>query len=259
MYKEHPAFESPPNENAKIWRYMDFTKFVSLLQKEALFFPRADKLGDAFEGSYPLENVIVRKSSRQAYLDRLPEYIRQDLSLSPSNEWNKAMSAFYKKLTKFMFINSWHQGEGESAAMWKLYLKSNEGIAIQSTYNRLRNCFKKETPDIWVGRVKYMDYTKELIADVNFLAPFLSKRKSFRHEQEVRAIIFKFNLTKHGSTKPAFKDGLGVAVDPELLIEKVYVAPASPPWVRDLIKSVMMKYGLDRKPCPSELDSKPLY
>ena len=50
MYKEHEAF-APPPPDAVLWRYMDFTKFVSLLEKQALFFARADKLeDDPFEG-----------------------------------------------------------------------------------------------------------------------------------------------------------------------------------------------------------------
>ena len=43
MYKESRDCKPPP-DNAVLWRYMDFTKFVSLLDKQALFFARADKL-----------------------------------------------------------------------------------------------------------------------------------------------------------------------------------------------------------------------
>jgi hypothetical protein len=46
MYVEHPAFESPADENAKIWRYLDFTKFVALLDRRALSFARVDELTD---------------------------------------------------------------------------------------------------------------------------------------------------------------------------------------------------------------------
>ena len=49
MYKEHRAC-NPPSSDAILWRYMDFTKYVSLLEKRALFFARADKLEDPFEG-----------------------------------------------------------------------------------------------------------------------------------------------------------------------------------------------------------------
>ena len=37
MYKEHKALEKP-KDNEKIWRYMDFIKFLSLLDSSALFF-----------------------------------------------------------------------------------------------------------------------------------------------------------------------------------------------------------------------------
>ncbi len=36
---------------------MDFAKFISILDKEALFFSSADKLGDPFAGSFPKANV----------------------------------------------------------------------------------------------------------------------------------------------------------------------------------------------------------
>ena len=56
MYQELPIFELPPDD-ATLWRYMDFTKFVSLLEKQALFFSKPDRLGDPFEGSLPKKNL----------------------------------------------------------------------------------------------------------------------------------------------------------------------------------------------------------
>jgi len=49
-------------DDAKIWRYMDFSKLVSMLEDKALFFARADAFEDAFEGSYPLANVKARQT-----------------------------------------------------------------------------------------------------------------------------------------------------------------------------------------------------
>jgi hypothetical protein len=46
---EHPVFLPPDDPGAQIWRYMDFTKFVSMLDNGGVFFCRADKLGDKFE------------------------------------------------------------------------------------------------------------------------------------------------------------------------------------------------------------------
>jgi len=42
----HPVFEGPPDPDVKIWRYMALSKFVWMIQKRALYFCRADLLGD---------------------------------------------------------------------------------------------------------------------------------------------------------------------------------------------------------------------
>jgi len=33
MHEEHPCIEKSTNKNKKIWRYLDFTKFVSILDR----------------------------------------------------------------------------------------------------------------------------------------------------------------------------------------------------------------------------------
>ncbi len=43
----------PLEPNTIIWRYLDFEKYKSLLENKALFFCRADKFIDPFEGSLP--------------------------------------------------------------------------------------------------------------------------------------------------------------------------------------------------------------
>jgi len=67
-----PLFVSPQDEVTKIWRYMDFTKFVSMLENKGLFFPSADNLGDPFEGSFSAVNKKLRPLI-QKYADHLPD------------------------------------------------------------------------------------------------------------------------------------------------------------------------------------------
>jgi len=254
MYKEHPVFEKPENENAKIWRYMDFTKFVSLLDKSALFFSRADKLGDPFEGSYPRQNIQQRAALHEKWLNTLPTQYKEYFEQRP-----KAISGLYKSLRRCMFINSWHENEHESAAMWKLYLKSDGGIAIRSTFSRLRGCFGNETPDIHIGKVRYIDYLKVAISEEDFFKPFLRKRKSFEHEREVRAIVFAYGKTEDGLTNlssPAFSIGMPAPVDLDKLIDRIYLAPTSPKWQFDLLKSIIPKYLSDKKVKKSSLNDK---
>ena len=53
MYLAHGEAKLPEDLDTKIWRYMDFTKFVSLLETRSLFFVRADSFTDPFEGTWP--------------------------------------------------------------------------------------------------------------------------------------------------------------------------------------------------------------
>ena len=53
-------FTWPNDENVKIWRYMDFAKFISLINEQYLYFTRSDRFEDRFEGSYSSINVSNR-------------------------------------------------------------------------------------------------------------------------------------------------------------------------------------------------------
>lgn len=247
MYKEHPVFEKPENENAKIWRYIDFAKFERLLDKSALFFTRADRLGDPFEGSYSRANIKLRP---QVYKEKIPLDKLENLS------------QFYKVFIKHTAINCWHLGEYESAAMWNLYLKSNKGIAIQSTSDLLKTSLKDENHDVFIGKVKYIDFEKDWMPEGNTLYAFVHKRKSFEHEKELRAMIQEFRYKKNGEldwSKPLFDDGIYAQVDLGVLIDKIYLAPTSPKWLFELVKSITKKHKLDKDVLPSSLDDVPAY
>jgi hypothetical protein len=146
--------------------------------------------------------------------------------------------------------------------MWKLYLKSEEGIAIQSSFKRLISCFDHYTEnDVYVGKMKYIDYEKDKIPLSNIFYPVVHKRKSFQHEKELRAAIIKFPL-REGTLDlnfEVFDAGLYVPVDLDCLIEKIYVSPVAEEWFKDLVESVMHKYALNKKVAKSSLTSDPVY
>lgn len=240
MYKELPDLHKPKKENAIIWRYMDFTKFVSLLDGEALFFSRTDKLGDPFEGSCPRKTVRVRDKEFGT----------------------KHAGEFFKLLREFTVVNCWHISGYESAAMWKLYLKSEEGIAIRSSFKRLRDSLKYDSLresrfNIYIGKVQYIDYEEDEIP-ISFWAPFFHKRKSFKHESELRVLIQKRKGISERSKRPCV-DGLYIPVDLDRLISRICLAPQTPKWLFELVLSVTKKYNLDKEVIPSSLDITPMY
>jgi hypothetical protein len=217
------------------------------LDKSALFFSRADKLGDPFEGSFPEVNVKLRP---ELYKDKIPSKVLKDLS------------EFTRLFIRCTVINCWHLNEYESAAMWKLYIKSDEGIAIRSIFKRLTSCFKDEKHNIHVGIVKYIDYEKDWMPEGNSFYPFVHKRKSFEHEQEVRAIIQGFSYKKNGAidfSKTPFNDGIYVPVDLDVLIDEIRLAPTCPEWLYQVVKSVTEKYRLNKRVLRSDLDKVPFY
>jgi hypothetical protein len=181
---------------------------------------------------------------------------------------NKTMQTFsvaIKEMRRFVIVNCWNLSECESAALWKLYLKSDEGVAVQSTFNRLKQCFgSKASEPIFIGKVKYIDYKREWLPEGNFMYPFVHKRKSFEHEQELRALIMKFpesigNGTNFKTAPDVFDRGEYVDVDLGVLVENVYVSPTTQDWFKNLVESIMNKYGLSKSPVRSDLDAAPVY
>lgn len=253
MHKPHPTFERPEDPEVKIWRYMDFTKLVSLLDTSSLWFTRADMFGDQFEGSYPRMNVLAR----QTLPADVPEDQRPGL-LKLLREW----SDIGREWPRYVAVNCWHINEYESAAMWSLYLKSNEGIAIQSTYERLGKAFSVTAEDVFIGKVSYIDYESQVISDGNILSPFLHKRKSYEHERELRALIVKWPQPGEKGldfTIDTIEAGVPVSVELDALVESIYVAPDAPTWFTRLVESVAKKYGREVAVRQSSLNATPLY
>jgi len=56
---EHPLFPPPADRDVPVWRYVEFPKFIDLLERRKMFFSRADYLGDPFEGSVTRGNHAV--------------------------------------------------------------------------------------------------------------------------------------------------------------------------------------------------------
>ena len=236
MYEEHPVFNPPPLD-AVLWRYMDFTKYVSILEKQSLFFARADKLGDPFEGSYSKLNKALRPIFMQrAYGDKeIPEGTLENLADS------------MKRIRRSTLINCWHQSIYESAAMWKLYAREEDGIAIKTDFNSFKTSFTC-SQDIYIGSVSYVDYESFFIPEQNDFSRYLHKRKSFEHEHEVRAINSRFPSQGDEISMQLYHDlisGAYYEVDLSLLIQQVVIAPFAPDWFLELVKSVTAHYNFN--------------
>lgn len=230
MYKEHESFSPPPLE-ATLWRYLDFTKFVSLLERSALFFSRADKLGDPFEGSLSKVNL----NTPPAFALNFPGY------------YLERRQTIWMDYRRYITVNCWHWSEYESAAMWSVYAREQYGIAIRTDFKRLCDSFTDEV-DIFVGRIHYADYDRTVIPEENLLSAYLHKRKSFEHEREVRAVIMEVPMVEDKAILRPSPDipeyGRYCTVNLGTLIKQVVVSPLAPEWFADLVGSVAIRYDL---------------
>lgn len=229
---------SQPAADACLWRYMDFTKFVSMLDNQGLFFTRSTLLGDPFEGSFSKQNLALRPVLPDEYpvVGNLAEALRASV-----------------------LVTCWHANQGESAAMWKLYSKTNESVAIQARFSSLKACLK-DTKAV-LGEVHYVDYSKDWIPEGHILYPFFHKRKSFEHEREVRAVMLDDLADADPDLWGAEHRNAGqwVTCDLNLLVENIYVSPTAPGWFRELVAKVSAKYGLNARVHQSTLDESPVY
>jgi len=245
MYQQNPEFEGP-EDGTIIWRYVDFTKFVSYLEKNALFFVRSDQLSDNYEGKFTETDARIWEGK-----------------LKPKTKLNQM--EIYDRFRKIVNISSWHINDNESAAMWEICLQSNEGVAIKSTFKRLKDSFILHNEDeILIGKVKYIDYSRDIIPKGNIFNPFLYKRKAFEHERELRAVIMKFapkeeTVGKHILYVDPKWFGIHVKTDLNILIDKIVVSPNVPDWFIDLVTSIVKKYELNKKVEQSELSKEPPY
>jgi len=215
-----------------IWRYMNFSKFFTLINNSTLFFPSALILNemDSYEGIIP----IVIDHSIVGY------------------EKNKFLDSVY--------INSWYISAYESLAMWKIFADHEGGIAIKTTVERLKAAFnltlepRLSSVTFTSGKVVYVDYNNEFISyndsedisEMNQRAFFIFKPAVFEHEKEFRLIITDTDKVFNNGDSSTFFNGINIKVDLDILIEKIVPAPNTPKWVEENIKSLLHKYGINK-------------
>lgn len=251
-----------PSAHAQLWRYMDFAKFVSMLHARALYFPRADTLGDPFEGAQGIESnreqwrakwlEITRNAARKlaASTNRdQPEWIEQR-----AQQMVKEFSEHNEGLLHHTYISCWHASDVESEALWRLYCPvGSSGLAVRTTKGALQNALGDD-PDVLIGTVEYIDFETEF-AGMNL--PVFRKRKSLQHETEVRAVTqlrrFPYNRTIVGPV------GISKPVDLALVLQEIVISPFAPPWFTTVLIGTLSTFGVSAPISSSKLLRKPFY
>lgn len=224
-------------DNARVWRYVDFAKFVSMLESQTLWYCRLDKFEDRLEAvlSVPgLERSVESLSRRVVEAGEVTDIGNLDRTT------RLTAASMTELIRATIFVNCWHMGEQESGAMWKIY--SGEGIAIQSTVARIWEAVHRFGA---LGKVEYINHETD---DMDERLPFLYKHHMYSFEQEVRLYTYQFP-DGHSiiATSEELEDqvpGIAVPVDLHTLIERVYVAPGRAGWFGRAVNAVLECFGL---------------
>lgn len=268
-FKVHPFFKDPPVAQ-KLWRYISIEKFRSLIEREALFFCRADKFPDAFEGSLPEKDYQYRPQSQKLMMEAL------------GGKWDiegnvRALSSLQRHKRTLTIINCWHHNEHESEAMWNIYLKDNNGVAIQTTCTGLKESLEKTSYEVNVGTVRYLNYKEDVFFDgvefphegYNLTTPFIHKRNYFQFEQEYRAIIslpepegaipYEKWKDQWKNEEEEFEDGKLVDIHLNDFLEQVVLAPGADASVREEVVLLLNSKNIQVPVVKSSMDELPLF
>lgn len=197
-----------------LWRYMDFAQFMALLVTETLHLTRIDMFDDAWEGFVPR-------------LEKVGGFF-EDQILSDNRELRAQAQGERKRFC----ATCWHANDGHSDAMWKLYLKGSHGIAIRTTFRRLKESLERTPEHIIASWVDYYDETRNPPFVPGMLHACLKKRKCFEHEKEVRLIW----EAPQGKTVDC--DGINVKCEIRALIDEILLFPTGPKWFEDLVRKI---------------------
>ena len=252
MYKNDHNIHTPGN-NTVVWRYMDIEKFEDLVNRSAIHFTNIKDLGDPFEGSLPnaLQESRISGSSSNVrhsyYLLKKSGRIDKSISYEVFSETMSVPSQF----RYIHYVNCWHMGRYENYAIWKVYSKECKGIAIKTTIGRIIKSLEKTNLDVNIGKIKYLDYDKDLDAkekialNSNMKLFTFRKINVFKYEKEIRLLVkylpefgIKVEKNKEG------EKGIFVKCEIQKLINEVYINPFDKGELYDRVVNLCIRNNL---------------
>lgn len=222
---------------------MDLPRFIYLLESKKLYLPSAERLEDKHEGSIFLSQ---KEREEKAFAEKgLPQLV-------------PVMSEMRREQLKCTFISCWHHNQTDSHAMWRIYCSLKQGVAIRTTYLKLRN----QVNELYV--MGLVNYGNEDPLSADRVAPFMQKRQAFEYEQEMR-IVGNLHSSpdfrdKNGNFRPT-RQHLDIPIDLVRLVETIYVHPEADELYFQVVKSLVTKYApeLNERVEWSVMRSPPVY
>lgn len=218
-----------------------------MLATRSLYFACTSQMTDPYEGWLPRSHIAALKGLNETYIDQLrgaadtaaiqrPHLDRALLDGIVEDARRKLdVSTTLRDVNRKFGLSCWHINEDESEAMWRLYGTAGSGIAIESTEQKLRAALTAE--GINIDRVRYMDFDHDEIEKGHKLYGLFIKRKSFVHEQELRATILL----------PTPGVGTLVPCDIDALVTQIHIAPEAPMFYVEAVRYIVDRANIGIK------------
>lgn len=244
-------------EDKTLWRYMDFSKFVAMMQQGGIYFTRASNFDDPFEAAAGV-------ASREAeWNEHYSKFLRGAVTNPPPGNSSSGMteSEIDKEVLRLLeeiksayasardlLVCSWHLNSIESEALWRIYCSPGApGVAVQTNVTRLWNSLENEV-GANVGKVQYIDFKNGFASGDHRI---FCKRSSLAHENEVRSVL------PNDRASPIA--GRLVRCDLNDLINGVIISPYAPTWFQKVVETTVTKFGYEFSVRASEIVEAPFY
>jgi hypothetical protein len=237
MFEECPGFEQIGDEEI-LWRYQDLPRYLDLLIRKRLFFTRIDQLEDPFEGRFS-------KSDERLFTEE-QRHLSNNLSTALDRTGVRDQQHSHSKMA--VTVNAWHHNAAENYAMWNIYAR-DYGVAVQTTYGRLKESFKETDKDIYIGKVNYYNEETEQMKIAHPLAPFIRKRYIYRYENEIRCcyVVSQADESDFVWEEQNKYNGVFVPVNLNTLIARIYISPYAPTWFRELVERTSQAFHINKE------------
>ncbi len=222
-------------DDTVIWKYLNISKFISLISKKSLWLARADTLKDKYEGMFPPEMRQILDTIYQEF------ETKDETKDSPI----KDASDFQQYLIKNAYIDCWHQNLTENMVMWEIYGQTENSIAIKTTVKELIDSLKRE--DIKKHKYKFafepVTYKKpeDVQGKLTYETPFLIKRPHFSFEKEVRLFLSTYSFLNPNINTPI---GHEISIDLSTIIKEIYIHPDADEWFLEAVQALVDQFKL---------------
>ena len=199
-----------------IYRYMEFSYLIELLETGILFVPNRQRFSDLREHS---KSYIKTIEEAKKCLEIMPSFSSRTYHRKQQERhaqiWNQAVLCWtYDAHGKDKQNNEL----GENYLMWRCHANKHFVCRIRTTIDRFVESLKPVTHDILISPIDYVPHPSDHLA--NDPSRVFKKPAFYQDEQEVRFVVLHNDWRKCMA-----KEDILLNVNPSKLIDEITLSP----------------------------------